>query len=291
VNVAGESVSAPLVEGLPSWDAPGLSYRTIDVRARDDLAALLDDVRPSLVFHLASGLRDDPPSHLFPTNVEGTIVLLEAIADAGIDVERIVLGSSGSVYGEAARSALPLGEAVRCEPADLYAVSKLAAEHAARAISRVRGLPVVAARIFNVIGAGQEERHVVGRFASQIAAIASGNAAPRLAIGDLTPTRDFIDVRDVAAALVRLGEHGIEPAYNVGSGIETSIATILNELMDLAGVTGRVEVVAAYARPADLPRYAGDIDKLERLGYAPAFTLRESLSAVLQYYTRLVEAG
>jgi GDP-4-dehydro-6-deoxy-D-mannose reductase len=237
-------------------------------------------------------LRDDAPEHLFRTNVEGTIALLEAVADADVAVERIVLGSSGAVYGETAAAQLPLREGLPCVPADLYSVSKLAAEQAARVVARVRGLSVSFARIFNVVGAGQDERHVVGRFASQLAAIAAGRRAPRVEIGDVTPTRDFIDVRDVAIALGMLADRAEPDAvYNVASGHETSIGEVLEHLVAISQLAGRIELVRSYARPADLPRYVGDAARLTELGFAPRHSLPESLAAVYDYYVRVVAAS
>jgi nucleoside-diphosphate-sugar epimerase len=234
---------------------------------------------------LASGLRDDSPSHLFGTNVEGTIDFLEAVADAGPQIERIVIGSSGSVYGDP--SGLPLREDAPCEPNDYYAVSKLAQEHAARILAAQRRLPVVVARIFNIIGAGQDERHVAGRFASQIAAIGAGAAPARLEVGDLSTARDFIDVRDVARALVILAS-GPEArgTYNVAAGVETPIGEILGILLDVARLRGMVSVDRTYSRASDVPRAFASIERLRAAGYAPTVSLAQSLVDVLDYYRR-----
>ncbi len=286
ITLGTRSIAAPILDDELAWSEREPDYRRIDITDANALVALFREIEPATVVHLASGLRDDPYRHLFRTNVEGTLTLLEAIAESGVAVKRIVLGSSGSVYGTTAVSFERLREDLACEPADIYAVSKLAAENAARIVARERGLPIVIARIFNVVGAGQEERHVVGRFASQLVAIAAG-APPRIAIGDLSPLRDFIDVRDVARGLADLAERGVpHQTYNVATGAGTPIATILETLLRLTGLAGKVDISSSYVRPADVPRFVADVERITSLGFTPAHSLEDSLAATLAYYER-----
>jgi nucleoside-diphosphate-sugar epimerase len=280
------AVAAPLPPALRA--APHIcAYAACDVRDEDGLTALLQRERPRAVVHLASALRDDPPSALFPVNVEGTLALLGAIARSGVAVERIVLGSSGSVYG--APAALPVRESDPLRPPDLYAVSKAAAEDAARIVARELGLPLIVARIFNVVGPGLDERHACARFASQLAAIAHGYSPPRVVVGDLTPTRDLVDVRDVAAALAVLAERG-DPGetYNVASGRETPMQDVLDTLLTVAGLRERVEIARGYHRAADCPRVVADVSRTAALGCAPARALGPSLAELYAYYAETV---
>ena len=256
-------------------------YTALDVGAEDALAALLVRERPTAIFHLASGLRDDPARALFDTNVHGTLALLAAVARSGI-APRIVLGSSGGVYGVPER--LPIHEDACCRPVDLYAVSKLAAEHAATCAAHGGRLDVVAARLFNLIGPGQDERHASARFAAQLVAVARGRPA-LIEVGDLTPTRDFVDVRDAATALVLLAEHGERGAYNVGSGVETPIAALLATTIAAAGIAGPLDVRVTHHRAADIPRHVADVSELRALGHVPRFDLAASVADVVRSYT------
>ena len=86
-----------------------------------------------------------------------------------------------------------------CGPANPYAASKIAAETYAHAWARAYGLDVIVARPFNHIGVGQDPRFAVASFARQLAEIAAGGAAV-MHVGNLDAQRDFLDVRDVAAA-------------------------------------------------------------------------------------------
>jgi GDP-4-dehydro-6-deoxy-D-mannose reductase len=147
------------------------------------------------------------------------------------------------------------------------------------------GIPFVAARIFNVVGPGQSEGHVCGRFAALVAGSVRG---ARLEVGPLEPTRDFVDVRDVASALLLLSQKGTRGAtYNVGSGRETPIQAVLAALLRSSGLEGRVQIVQQPARAAGVRRHFADVSKLAALGFQPRYALTDSLDAILTYYDEL----
>ncbi|MGB6517843.1 MAG: NAD-dependent epimerase/dehydratase family protein [Candidatus Cybelea sp.] len=284
ITLSSAPIPAPLPASLGRLSSDGrYEYVSGNIRDRTAMRAILREFRPDVIFHLASGLRDDAPHHLFGTSVEGTIGFLESVRDAALNLRALVIGSSGSVYGVPAH--LPITEGDSCEPRDFYAVSKLAEEQVSRILARERGLPLIVGRIFNIVGPGQDERHVAGRFAAQLAAVAAGATTARVRVGDLSTTRDFIDVRDVAEALIvlaRSGERG--NVYNVASGVETAVSTVLEVLIREAGLHDTVEVESAYTRVSDTPRVVADITRLRAAGYQPEIPLEKSLADVLQYY-------
>lgn len=283
VRRGNDAVRAPLPAELAAT-RPRYRYYSCDIGARDDLTALLREVRPDRIVHLASGLRDDDPGKLFRTNVEGTIALLAAIEGAELDC-RVVLGSSGAIYGPHDDADLPLDEDAHTDPRDLYSVSKLASEQVARILGRRSGRSLMWARIFNPVGAGQDERHVCGRLAAQLAAIRWGGAPATLALGDREPTRDFVDVRDVATGLRLLADRGAPgQAYNVGSGRETSVGEVVDGLVRASELDPAPAIERTYHRPADIPRLCGRIARLRALGYAPRYRLEDSLQWLFDYY-------
>ncbi len=157
VRWGSRTLPAPLTETLQIQNPRGrYRYRVTDIGHRAELCQRLRDFRPHVVIHLASGLRDDAAEYLFRTNVEGTIHLIEAIAASGIELDMLILGSTGGVYGRPEAASLPLAEEAPCEPIDLYASSKLAAEHASRILTTRYGIPTIWARLFNLVGAGQD---------------------------------------------------------------------------------------------------------------------------------------
>ena len=279
-------IQAPLPEQLKTTlDSPRYDYVSLDIGRQAELTRLVGDFRPHMVFHLASGLRDAPPDHLFRTNAEGTISLIEAVQDAGIDAPRLIFGSTGFLYGQVPPESLPIHESTPCAPIDLYGVSKLAAENAARILARRYDIPAIWARIFNLIGPGQEERHFGGRMTSQAAAIAAGLLPPVIEVEPLTSTRDFLDVRDAAKALDLIARQGISGrTYNLASGVESPIEKVFETILCHAGLHGRVQIELQPARSADISRYVADISRLQALGFAPDHGLHRSLSDLLAYY-------
>ena len=288
-------VDAPLPDALRDVARdPRYRYVPLDLHDRPALTRLVQEFRPTHVVHLAAALRDEPVARLFDLNVDGTVALLEALVGAAVDVTRVVLGSSGSVYGNPDVANLPIPEDAPCVPADLHAVSKLAGEHVARILAAQHRLPVVWARIFNPAGAGQDERHLCGRLAQQAAAIAAGAIPPTLEVGPLTTTRDFVDVRDVATALRLLAlappsADGL--AYNVGSGREDPTEDVLTSVLRAAGVEDSVRLVRLPGRPADIPRHFADIARLRALGFEPKYSLDASLRDLVAYYAGPVRAA
>jgi GDP-4-dehydro-6-deoxy-D-mannose reductase len=238
-----------------------------------------------VLIHLASGLRDDPPDYLFRLNVEGTIHLIEAIKEAGIEAPRLIIGSTGGVYGNPGEDGVPIKESASCVPADLYSASKLASEHASRILATQYQIPTIWARLFNLVGAGLDERHACARFASTVAAIVKKELPPVIKVGRLDTTRDFIDVRDVAYALELLAEKGTPgEIYNVGSGTESSIRSVLDTLLSLACLEDSVKVEHTESRVNDTARHFADIGRLESFGFRPTYDLRQSLEQLLLYY-------
>jgi 3-dehydroquinate synthase len=277
---------APLPEQLSeSLTSPLYHYTSLDISRQPELTETLGDFRPHWIFHLASGLRDDPPDHLFRTNVEGTINLIEAVRESGIDVPKIIFGSTGFLYGRVSAEQLPIHEDTPSIPIDLYGASKLASENASRILCSRYDIPAVWARIFNLVGPGQEERHLCGRLTSQTAAIEAGLIPPVIEVEPLTTSRDFLDVRDAARALELLARAATSGwTYNLASGIESRVDQVFDTILRHAGLDGKVEIDLKPARPADIPRYFADIGRLQSLGFLSEYSLDQSLIDLRDYY-------
>ena len=283
ISAGGEQRQAPMPTHLIGSFDERYRYRPLSLLETGKLRELIRDFRPGCIFHLASALHSASDRDLFETNAEGTASLMNAVSQTHKAL--LILGSSASVYGEA--SSLPISESHPCKPAGIYGLTKLAAEHIARVNAARIGIAVVTARIFNVIGAGQAESHVCGRFAAQLASPPDSRRRV-LHVGPLGATRDFIDARDVAAALLLLaqrGEHG--GTYNVASGRETTIHSILSELVRISGLGAEVSIAQEDDRPAGVTRHVADVSRLERLGFVPRYSIGESLRDLLCYYQGL----
>ncbi len=292
VQWGNAALPAPLPPSLAqTLTTPRYTYRATDIADGSVLAREIREFRPGIVVHLAAALRDDPPDRLVSTNIGGVVSLIGALRESGVVPRKVVLGSSGSVYGSEPGREPPFGEEVRCFPVDPYAVTKRAAEELGRLLAEAASLPVVWGRIFNPVGAGQDERHLCGWLGRQIAEAGAGLRPATVEVGPLESTRDYIDVRDVAAALRVLAARG-QPGrtYNVASGRETSGEDVLATLVGLGGLPTPVDVVRRPARRGDVARSFADTGRLAALGYRPSHSLRDSLADVLAYYRGCVAA-
>jgi nucleoside-diphosphate-sugar epimerase len=279
----GAPVAAPLPERLQRHATDSrYGYSPLDLRDAGSVAAVARSFRPDVVIHAAAALRDAPWQELLASNVEATIGLVGGLATAPGPV-RLVLVSSGSVYG-AGRGEVPFGEDGPAEPLDPYGATKRAGEDVARIAAAGTGLELVVARIFNLVGPGLQDRHLPGSLAARISAIARGLAPAELRLGPLGSTRDFIDVRDAAAALLRLADEPEPPAVvNVASGRETPVRSVLDLLLELAGADD-VRVHWTEGRRADVPRSVADVRRLTGLGFSAKHELRETLGEMLAYF-------
>lgn len=267
----------------PATALPAVTWRPGDVRDPAALDALVAEVRPARVFHLAAqasvaaSLED--PAGTFEVNALGTLRLLDALRRHA-PAARTLLVSSAEVYGPRGGR---LAEDLAPAPANPYAASKAAAEQVAGAFARAYGLAVVVARPFNHTGPGQTARFAPGAFARQIAMIEASRQAPVIRVGNLGARRDFLDVRDVVRAYMLLAERGeAGKAYNVCRGEAVAIRAILDGLLAHAKVGIDVEADPALMRPADVPELVGEPAALRAAtGWAPEYALDVTLRDLL----------
>jgi len=264
---------------------------TLDLREQGAVSQLIAQQRPDAVIHLAAqsavpeSFRD--PETTLQVNIIGTLHLLRALEAAQFRGRMLYVGT-GEVYGLVPEAELPVSETRLPRPRNPYAVSKLAAEALCWQYHVSRGMDIVLARPFNHIGAGQSDRFAVSDFARQVADIAQGRQPPVLRVGDLDVTRDFTDVRDVVEAYLALLERGhAGEIYNVCSGAEHSLSSILQALMDLAGVEAKIETQVERMRPSEQRRMRGDASKIfTATGWKASTPISVSLRAALQSWQR-----
>jgi len=213
-------------------------------------------------------------------NVEGTLNLLEAARDSG--VQTFVYASSSSVYGETEK--LPKEESMPPMPVSPYAVSKLAGENYCKVFSSVYGLKTVSLRYFNVYGPRQKS----GPYSGVIPAFVKGAlAGERLVIsGDGTQTRDFVYVKDVVRANLLCLDSALKggEVYNVGSNQRTSINEVARLVYKLTGNKNTTPNHVPPRRGDVLHSYA-DITRISsELGYEPSYTIESGLMEVVEWW-------
>ena len=241
---------------------------------------------PDAVIHLAGqtfvpeAFRD--PARTFDINLLGTLNLLQALKTRGFKGPFLYV-SSGDVYGQVDESALPITEQQPPCPRNPYAVSKLSAEYLCLQWGLSEGWPVQVARPFNHIGTAQKDSFVIASAARQINRIKQGLQAPQLEVGDIDVTRDFLDVDDVVSAYFALLVKGTPgQVYNICSGHEQSIRSLIEQMGDLAEVELQLVQDPARMRRADQRRVCGSHQRLARTtGWTPQISIQQSLRAIL----------
>src|SRR3990167_3821129 len=266
--------------------APILSLVTThvcDVTDAYSVKEVIQKVEPDVVFHLAAQsfvpLSWKAPQMTLDTNVGGTINILEAVRTLP-NVPIVHISSSSQVYGSAEP---PFTLDTPFKPMNPYDVSKLAQEMYGVQYWRSYGIPVRITRAFNLTGPRRQDFMVDSSFAKQVALCEAGKQ-DEIKVGNLEATRDFVDVRDVVRAYLTVVEKGEDGGvYIVASGVERSIQSVLDGLIELASVKPKVVVDPDLLRPSDTPRMKGDASSMERIGWKPVIPFEQSLSDLLGF--------
>ncbi|MBS1836845.1 MAG: GDP-mannose 4,6-dehydratase [Actinobacteria bacterium] len=259
-----------------------------------DAPALLESfrrTRPEVVYHLA-GASDvggswSTPQATFRSNAEGTLNVLWAARESG--VERVLTVGSADVYGKVSESDLPIVEDLPMRPVSPYAASKAAADHVALQANLGYGQHVVRARPFNHLGPGQSNRFVAAALAERVA-LNERESESTVKVGNLSPRRDFTDVRDVVRSYRLLVVHGRGGAvYNVCSGRAIAVQALAEELISLARTPMELVTDPSLERPVDIPVLLGDNSRLRAdTGWVPEIPLEVTLRDLLDDRRRLL---
>ena len=266
-----------------------MTVHTVDLGEAGAFGRLVSSILPDRIFHLAgqasvASAWADPAATLIG-NILTTQRVLEA-AHAHVPEARLLIVSSGEVYGRPPLDVQPLGEGQPLRPSDPYAVSKVSVEYLALQHVLSFGMHVVRVRPFNHIGPRQRRGFVVADFAAQLAAIERGEQPPVLRVGNLNAARDFTDVRDTVRGYLMALEDGLPgEVYNVCSGRAVQVADLLGRLLAACAVP--VEVVAdpAKQRPSDTPVLTGSAEALRlQTGWEARIPLDQTLADTLAFW-------
>jgi UDP-glucose 4-epimerase len=259
---------------------PDVRLHRVDLRQPRAVARVLAAERPDVVNHHAADA-DVARMNRYPrlgldVNLLGTANLLSACLRR--DIQRIVFVSSAAVYGDPRR--LPVDEEQALAPTNPYGVSKAAGELLIRAMAAATPLRYVLLRYANVYGPRQAARAEGGVVASFLDTLERG-AAPRVT-WDGQQSRDFVYVGDLARANVLALTLGEGRAYNLGTGVPTTINTLLQAVSRAAGT---------WLEPQRMPRRPGDIRDSyfdcqrarDELGWQATTDLETGLAALVRW--------
>ncbi len=269
---------------------PQICVQRLDLGVYADVVALLREVRPDHIYHLAAQASvprawADPEATLC-NNIVAQLNVLRACVEMDLKARILVVGSAdeyGLIPEEEMRENSGIGEDAPLRPANPYAVSKIAQDYLGLQYHLSHDLHIVRVRPFNHIGPRQGLGFVVPDFCQQIAAIEAGEREPIMRVGNLEARRDISDVRDVVRgyylALTR-GKAG--QVYNIGSGQAHAIRDILDRLLDMSRVAINVEPDPERMRPSDVPIMVCDNRRfVNDTGWQPTIALETSLRDAL----------
>ncbi|MFC4602085.1 GDP-mannose 4,6-dehydratase [Rhodococcus kronopolitis] len=259
-----------------------------------DIEMIAGDVRDSgqvldaaegidTVFHLAA-LIGIPYSYQAPqTYLETNVLGTQNIVDAARrhDVRRVVHTSTSEVYGTARE--VPISESHPLQPQSPYSASKIAADMVALSHFHSFDTPVSICRPFNTFGPRQSPRAVIPAILHQL-----HSGAAEIAVGALTPTRDFTYVEDTARGFMAIAEseRTVGRTVNLGTGREISIRDLIDVLIDVTGSSATVTAEDTRQRPAgsEVHRLVSDNSRVRELtDWSPRISLREGLTRTSEW--------
>lgn len=292
---AGWDVTATALESAPEHTAlPAARWVYGDLRTTAHVDEAVRVASPALVIHLAAishlPTAASDPATAWDVNVTSTVRLLHALAQAhtaGVLAPRVLVIGSAEQYGRHDDAPGPLNEAHPLLPRTVYAATKVAQEVAALQCWRATGLPVIGVRPFNHSGAGQDPRFLLPALAARALALREAPTGTPLVLGNTTPIRDFLHVRDVVDAYIALGQHG-EPGavYNVASGVGRSVREVAERILSRVGLHTTLYEDPALVRPVDVPSLVGDPARLASVtGWRPTRTFDDLLDDLLHAAT------
>ena len=266
-----------------------------DLRDASSVRTLIDEVRPDRIFHLAAQSYVpsswNSPAETITNNIICQLNIFEAMRETGCDALIQIAGSSEE-YGLVHPDETPITEDNPLRPLSPYAVSKVAQDTLAYQYHQSYGIKAIRTRAFNHTGPRRGEVFVTSNFAKQIAEIEAGLRDPILHVGDLTPRRDFTDVRDIVRAYWLCLEHCTPgEVYNIASGKAYHIREILDLLLSHSDREIEVREDPARLRPSDVPLLLGDNTRFcEATGWKPEIPFEQTAKDLLDYWKERVPA-
>ncbi len=266
----------------------------LDPDIREALEVVCGDVRDpffcreavkeqQIVMHLAA-LIAIPYSYVAPgdyvaTNVNGTVNILQACRDLG--VEKIVHTSTSETYGTA--QYVPIDERHPMQGQSPYSASKIGADKMAESYWCAFGAPVATIRPFNTYGPRQSARAVIPTIISQLA-----SGSKQLRLGSLDPVRDLTFCQDTAAGFMAIAESdkSLGEVINIGAGKGITIGELAELIIDIMGVDVEIVCEQQRTRPQKsevMQLIASNAKAKELTGWEPTVSLRDGLVRTIEF--------
>jgi UDP-glucose 4-epimerase len=272
-----DDLSSGKRENVPT----GALFAEHDIRA-SEVKGLVESFHPDVLCHHAAQIdvrrSVADPGYDAEVNIVGSLRLLELCRAAG--TRRVLFASTGgAIYGE--QDCFPATEAHPARPVSPYGVAKLSVEHYLHYYGVEHGFRSTCLRYANVYGPRQNAHGEAGVVAIFSNRILGGETSTINGKGE--QTRDFVYVADVAQANVLVLEKDLVGAFNVGTGIETSVNALYDAIRRAAG--SDVEATRGPAKPGEQLRSSLDSSLLEsKTGFRPRTPLETGLRETVEYF-------
>ena len=268
------------VDLQPGQDDSLTMWRQCDLTCREAVRHLLEEIQPTAMIHLAGVTQHANLDVVFAANVLACRNLLSAATDLDRPPRTLVVGSAAQ-YGITAGEHEIVREDRSLDAVTPYGVSKCMQEQWALLAGRSLNLPVLCVRPFNIMGSGQGSHLIPAAFLHQVLQVLQGRAS-EVSVGNTSTQRDFLDVRDVAAAfwaLLHAPEDANRRVYNIASGQAVRVQDILDECIRLSGHDIPVRPDPARMKKYDVPVIVGDISRLQQaVDWRPRIPWRQSVA-------------
>ena len=261
-------------------------FECMDILDAGAVYELVQKHRPDYIVNLAaiSSVASSwkIPQKTINVNLYGTLNILEAVRQIGIDTKILLIGSSE----EYAISIGQISEEHDINANNPYGISKVAQENFAKIYREEYGLKIVNTRTFNHTGIGQSEQFAIPSFIKQVAEIEKSGQRGMISVGNLSAQRDLGDVRDMVEAYRMLLENDSKHnIFNVGSGNCYLLENILKYIISLSNQEIEVYVDSDRIRPLDNPViWCNNARIREEIGWKPKYTIYDTINAMYQNY-------
>lgn len=260
---------------------------TLDLTHEKELCRFFKKIKPHYIFHLAGG-RPDSEEKIFRSNFLTTKSLFESLIKSGCRKTRVIIPGTAAEYGNIAGDGRLISEDGGVSPTSWYGLAKYMQTSLSLTYTQ-KGLDVIVVRMFNIIGKGVPPTLAIGKFAREIAAIEKGVQPAVIETKNLGGKRDFLDINDVCAALIKIAQKGKKgEIYNICSGRTCLVGDLLGKLLGRA----RLKNISIKEDTRNLSESFGVIGsnaKLRRtISWKPVVTIERSLQETLNYYRGLL---
>lgn len=292
------------VYGLKRWNSPLEDISSVmdkihlinfDLGDPHSIYKAVKEVKPDKIFHLAAQsyvpMSFRAPIDTMRANVFGTIHLLEAVREEGLD-PIIHICTSSEVYGQVLEEDLPIDEDTPFRPQSPYGVSKVAEDMTAYQYYQTYGLKIVRTRSFTHTGPRSKQVFVAPAFAKQIAEIELGvKKDNKIFVGNMDSVRTFLDVRDMVEAYWLLTEKGTYgEAYNIAGTYTCTIGEMLKSLLAMSDIHPEIVVDPKLLRKSDVTLQVPDVTKFENAtGWKPRIKFEDTMLDILNYWRKRVK--